>query len=272
MLFASSYASANDALNDTLIYHTYFGQATSVQQALTKGADPNTRDEHGWPALAAAADRSDKEAYPIAKALIEAGADVNAAKDRNYPLLNAIKNENEKLVALMVAADVNLRVKNIEGVSVYSIAKKLGNPKIIYQIEKELMEQAQTQTFLRGRQHLKQLTTQYAFHHCAFQYWGYYLRSKQDKNVDETLVKNRMQLHANDAAAIGQRAAQYFPTIFQSKYEQIASTQRESVSKTLNDMISNRNRRRLGVGTLKDMFKRCHLNKTPAYFHAIAAR
>ncbi|MDG1286631.1 MAG: ankyrin repeat domain-containing protein [Rickettsiales bacterium] len=270
LLLLSWQTHANEAMNETLIYHTYFGKAASVQQALVKGANPNTRDEHGWPVLAAAADRSGNEAYAISKALLEAGADVNAAKDRNYPILNAIKNENAPLVALMVAANANLRVRNAEGISVYSIAKKLGNSRIIYQIEKKLMEQAQTQTFLRSKQHLRQLTSQYAFHHCAFQYWGFYLRSKQDKEMDEEAIKDRMRTHANDASATGQRALQYFPNAYNAQYDKIISTQRANLAATLNKMISNRNRRRQGVGKTADMFKRCHLDKTPTYFHATA--
>lgn len=270
LVLAITPAYANKALSEALIYHVYFGKAAAVQNLMDKGADPNTRDEHGWPALAAATDRNDSQAYPIAKILIDAGADVNASHNQNYPLLNAIKNNRAPLVALLVAADANLRIRSPEGVPVYNVAKKLNNPDIIYYLEKQLFEEAQTQSFLRSKRHLKQLTSQYAFHHCAFQYWGYYLRSKQDKNMDEEALKNKMRKHAAKASAIGERTLRYFPKVFEEKFNEVAANQRKHISQTLNEMISNRNRRVQGVGKPKDMLKRCHLKRTPAYFHAVA--
>lgn len=277
LIFAfSSAAFANKdaakAINDALIYHAYFGTAKATQKLLARGGDPDTVDEHGWPILAIAADRNDDQATPIAKALIDAGANINAAYRNNYPLLNAIKNNNSSLVSMLVAADANLRIRSPEGVSVYKIAKKLGNKDIIYYLEKQLFEEAQTQKFLRSEQHISQLLQQYGFHHCAFNYWGYYLRSKQDKDADVEAIKQRMRNHAIHASEIGRRAATYFPKVYNEKFDNIVLKEREYVSKTLNDMISNRNRRIHGVGKVADMLKRCHIEKTPEYFHAVATQ
>lgn len=259
-------------LADSLIYQAYFGDAASTRELLRKGADPNTRDEHDWPVLAVAADRSDKQAYPIAYALIRAGADINAGHERNYPIINAIKNKNASLVALLVSEDVHLRVRGPDGLTAYQNAQKMKHPAILYFLEKEFFEQAQTQKFLRSKLHLRQLTSQYAFHHCAFQYWGFYLRSKQDQDMDEDAIRERMRKYAYAAQAIGERAAQYFPEIYRKEYDAIADKQRNYISEQLNKMISNRNRRQQGVGKISDLLKRCNINLTPEYFHAIAVK
>ena len=270
VMLPKSYASQE--LDKALIYHTYFGSLKDVERMLEKGASPNATDEHGWPVLAIAADRSDKQAYPIAKILVRKGADVNAAHERNYPLLNAIKNNNEPLVALLVSEEANLRARGPDGTPLYSTAKKLKNPTILYYIEKRLFEEQQLRSFLNSTKHLKQMSQIYRFDHCAFQYWGYYLRSKQDKDMKIEQIKDRMRQHAFRASATGERIAQYFPQFTEEKLKSIATKQRQYVSKLLNDMISNRNRRAKGVGKIKDMAKRCYLSKTPTYFHAEAIR
>jgi hypothetical protein len=258
------------ALRDAMIYHAYFGNAEGMRRALSKGGDPNTKDEHNWPLLAVAADRSDDQAYPISYLLLKAGANPDIAKDLHYPLINAIKNNNAPLVALLVADDANLRIYGPDGISAYKLAKKYNNPKIVYYLEKQFFEEAQTQQFLKSRLHLKQLTTQYAFHHCAFQYWGFYLRSKQDKDMNVEAIKNRMRFYANGASELSKRAAHYFPTVHEQKFDAIAEKQRDRIGNELNAMISNRNRREQGVGSIPDLILRCNLISTPDYFHAIA--
>lgn len=264
-------ASANGELNKSLIYYSYFGKADAVQRLLDQGADPNTLDEHGWPVIAVATDRTDGQALEISKALIKAGAEVNRAKGRNYAIVNAIKNRNVDLVAQLIYADANLRVKAPDGSNLMTFAKKKGNQEILEIVTKRVLEQRQFFEFLQSKMHIKQLTSQYGFHHCAFQYWGYYLRSKQDKNIDEEKIKDHMRYHANEATKIGRRALQFFPDVYNKQYDLIAGKQRKELTENLNKLISNRNRRIKGVGKTADMFKRCQLNKTPTYFHNIAA-
>ena len=262
---------ADDALGDSLVYHAYFGETQQVEQLLAKKADPNTKDEHGWPVIAVAADRSDGQAYDISKALIAAGADVNVARGSHYAIFNAIKHNNTKLVALLVAADADLNVKNADGLTVMAAARKTANAQTIDLLDKRIFEAIELQRFLLSIGHLKQLTSQYAFHHCAFQYWAYYHRSKQERDMDGEKIKNRARHHANAASKIGLLALQYFPQAYNQHYDVIAGKQRKHISGSLNELISNRNRRAMGVGEIKDLFKRCNLKKTPVYFHAVAA-
>lgn len=259
-------AQALDPLNESLVYHTYFGKVEEIQKLLVKGADPNTRDEHYWPVLAIAADRSDEQSYPIAKALIEAGAELDIGHQRNYPLINAIRNRNVPLIRLLVSQGANLMVKDSDGNSALSLARETRNHEIIDPLEKQLLEEEQTQIFLRSARHLWQITQQYAFHNCAFQYWGYYLQSNQDADMDENAVKDKIQYHARKIAALGRRALRYFPTTYRSKFDRIASDERQKITRELDDMISNRNRRRKGVGSLQDQLKRCGIEQSPLHY------
>ena len=89
--------------------------------------------------------------------------------------------------------------------------------------------------------------------------------------MDGEKIKNRARHHANAASKIGLLALQYFPQAYNQHYDVIAGKQRKHISGSLNELISNRNRRAMGVGEIKDLFKRCNLKKTPVYFHAVAA-
>ncbi len=267
-LFWSSPTFADKEMDNSLIYYTYFGKEHQAVSILEKGANPNAVDKHQWPALAIAADRSDAQSFPIAKALIEAGADINAGHNHNYPITNAIKNANLQLAELLINKGVNLRVHNQEGTPLLTLAKDLGDERIINLVEKILFEQKQTQDFLTSQAYLNQLTTTYKFNHCAVQYWNFYLRSKQDKDMNADNIKDIITFHANKAVAAGYAAAQYFPQVYTQSYEVMAGNQRATITENLNSLISNRNRRSQGVGTAADLAMRCKLSDVPTYFHS----
>ena len=247
-----------DALSESLIYHTYFGTAQEVQRLLDKGADPNSKDEHGWTALAIATGRNDANALPIATALIAKGADINAAVGRNYPLVNAIINKNGPLVSLLVAHDVSLQILDEKGNSMLQLAKAMGDQDVIYYIDKRLFELEQTKTFLYSGQHLWQIARRYIFENCAFQYWAFYLKSEQDKGkFDEAAMKKRISDHAAKAQQEASFGSHYFKVFQGANAQTLTTSARQMIYEQLNVMISNRNRRENGVGTEKDFDKRC---------------
>lgn len=246
-----------DPLNESLIYNVYFGTAADVQRLLRKGADPNATDEHQWPALAIASDRNDAESTPIAQALIEAGADVNNAHNLNYSLINAIRNNNVPLVELLLSHEASIRVYDARGQSPYAIAKKEGNEEILYYLEKIIFEERQLKSYLQSAVHLRQIMEKFTFNNCAFQYWSFYLNSKQDKNIDEAAMKKRIQGHANKAQEAGREGLRFFPTIFQNPLSKMTTQTRLAIYNELNGMLSNRNRRVHGVGKEADMQQRC---------------
>lgn len=250
-------AVASSALDESLIYHAYFGEGKDVERLLKKGANPNARDEHGWPALAIAADRSDKEAYPIAKALVDAGADVNYGVNGHYPIIGAIHNNNADTVRALLAERVNLAIRDEKGRTIMQLAREASNPLIYYYLSKIKQEEQQLQKFLRSNTHLRQILLQYTFHNCAFQYWAFYLKSQQDKNINEQSLRQRIKEHARIVSDTGTRGASFFPSIYQNSFGTITTETRDSIFNELNSMISNRNRRSQGVGKVTDMKKRC---------------
>ncbi len=249
--------SGSNPLDNSLIYHVYFGNAYDVKRLLKKGANPNATDEHHWPALAIASDRTDEQATSIAAALIEAGADVNTAYKDNYPIINATKNNNHELVRLLLIKEANPYVRNSKGQTPHSIARDKGYSEILYYLDKLAIEQQQIAQYLKSPTHLRQILDKFMFNNCAFTYWSFYLNSGQDKNVDKKYINAIMHNHALTAIEAGRKGLQYFPNIFVNPLSRLANKARNAIYNELNSMISNRNRRVNGVGTESDMYKRC---------------
>lgn len=244
-------------LEESLIYHTYFGTVQEVQRLLNKGADVNAKDEHGWPALAIAAARNDIHAFPIAQALIQKGANINAGVGRDFPLVNAILNKNERLVEVLMSRDVFLYITDKKGNSMPALAKAMGNNRILYMLEKRLFEEQQTKTFLYSPIHLWQIARRYVFDNCALQYWGFYYKSGQDKKVNLDQLRKRINGYAAKAQQDAAFGSRYFAALQAEKLKNLTAQARGIIYNELNAMISNRNRREQGVGTEKDFQKRC---------------
>ena len=256
-LTAPLLALAESALNESLIYHVYFGKAEDVKRLLYKGANANARDEHQWSALSIATDRSDGQAFPIAKLLVEAGANVNVMIDGQYPIITAIHNNNAELVKLLILHGANIDVSDDKGRTVERLAREAKDSRIADFISKIKIEEQQLLAYLRSRTHLRQIVERFAFNHCAYQYWGFYFKSGQDKNADRIKIEGRLRKYAREMKDSSTRAATFFPQIYSGLFQDVQSETRRLVYDQLNNMISNRNRRAQGVGTEKDFHKRC---------------
>ncbi|MEU1467386.1 hypothetical protein ABZ434_04090 [Streptomyces sp. NPDC005761] len=91
--------------DDHLIEAVCAGRATTVQQALWAGADPETTDADGVPALCLAVDAFDEA---VAVALLDAGADpLRSLPDGGTPLLRAVASGNAELTAAMLTPASN---------------------------------------------------------------------------------------------------------------------------------------------------------------------
>lgn len=244
-------------LEKALIYHAYFSSAVEVINLLDKGADPNAKDEHGWTALAIAADRADIQSTAIAHALIAKGAKVNEAVGRNYPLMNAIKNKNAPLVSILLQNKVNLAIADEKGNTPLALAKKMKNPTVIYYLEKRIFELAQLQAYLYSKEHLYQINQRFVTANCEYQYLSFYLKSEQDSAMDKTAITKRINKTASIISKSAAEGARYFPTYQGGNANTFGGNIRNAIFTELNGMISNKNRRENGVGTMKDMRKRC---------------
>ena len=91
------------------------GDVNALRRALANGASPNDHDQNGWEPLQYLCFHGDNEDGRLAclKALVEAGADINAGLDEwtnNRPLMYAAQYSNANVVAALLksGADVNL--------------------------------------------------------------------------------------------------------------------------------------------------------------------
>jgi ankyrin repeat protein len=249
--------SAANSLNESLIYYVYFGTARDVEQVLRLGADPNTVDKHQWPALAIASDRKSPESTPIAIALIRAGADMNRAHLNSYPIHNAIKNGNEKLVFFLLKRGVNLNVRDPQGLDPFQLAHISKNPQIKYYFSKLRFEEAQAKTFLKSKVHLWQRLKRFTYHNCAYQYWSFYVKSGQDKEIDIFKLQRDIAEHARKARVAGGHLLTHFRQMNRDRILGMTAQTRRTIYDELNSMVSNQYRSKHGVGKPADMEKRC---------------
>jgi hypothetical protein len=251
-------ANTGDALAYSLIYHVYFGKSTEVQRLLEKGADPNAKDEHGWTALAIASARSDiAEATAISSLLIEKGAQLNVKSGDSYPIFNAILNKNAPLAAVLLEHEVDLKVLDAKGQSVLAIAKKMEEQTIIYYLEKKYFEEEQLRTYLTSQLRYQQLMRKFTLANCYFQYWSFYLSSKQDEKMDEAALRTRINGFVSEISTVAAVGSPHFTSFRSESLNPFAANVRKAIFAELNDMISNRNRKANGVGTEADAVKRC---------------
>jgi uncharacterized protein len=111
----------------------YNGNVDIVLRLLADGTQPDVRDEKGYTALLWASFRAAvTDQVPVIRALIQAGADPNAATnagDANC-LIFAAQSGNEPAVAALIAggADVNARA---DGVTALMVAARCGETGIV---------------------------------------------------------------------------------------------------------------------------------------------
>ena len=105
------HADATDALFETARY----GTASEVKAALSAGADPGARDEHGYTPLHSAALGNDNSS--AIRALIEAGADPGARdKYGNTPLHIALAvNDNPSVIAALIEGGADPTARDDDG-------------------------------------------------------------------------------------------------------------------------------------------------------------
>jgi len=92
---------------------------------LAAGADPNAKDG-GTTALMRAA----QQGYPEnVKALIDAGADINAVDDDGWPAL--MRADSVEVVRVLVNAGADLTIKNKDGETALSMARRYDQTEVV---------------------------------------------------------------------------------------------------------------------------------------------
>ncbi|WP_432066261.1 ankyrin repeat domain-containing protein [Streptomyces sp. C10-9-1] len=96
------------------------GDAQAVEALLDAGADPDTADEHGTPALCLAVDTFD---LPVVEALLRSARLDRAGADGRTPLLRAIDNGARNITDALVGHGAHLWIKDAEGRDALTLAR-----------------------------------------------------------------------------------------------------------------------------------------------------
>lgn len=243
---------------EEMIYLVSFGRADDVRLLLEHGVSPQLRNSQNWPVIAVAAARRDGEAAKIVALLIAAGADVNATDAaKNFPLINAVRNENSAVVQALVAAGARVSVTAEDGSTIGEIAERTGNKALIAQVKEAMVQNRERISQERSAENRTRLLEDYAFQHCAFQYLRYYLDSKQDPAAEKTTATRQRIVQAEENITVVSQDLQTLFAITPKSIQHIAVAARQAIYRELEEMVSNRFRRSNGIGKESDLQKRC---------------
>lgn len=242
-----------------LPYKVRFGQATDVEILLEKGADPNQMNESGMPLVAVAASRTDGLAVPILRALIKAKANVNdGGFSKQYPIIIAARRGDAELMSFLLnEAYADFNVQDPNGAFPRDIAEHNGYLDLVAMIDAIQDERAKTLQDMYSPERRNQLIRELLFSSCGHNYMHYYFSTKQDDIPKEKqaealeLYKGRMVAALNDLQQIFQ--------MDQTALLSLATDASKRIFNELEALISNRNRRKHGVGKPEDLEKRCGL-------------
>ncbi len=245
------------ALDDDLIYRITFGSTEDIHILLEKGANPNARTSQGNPALSVAVERNDLEAVRMVRVLLGKGANPNAPdKAGNVPLVTAIKNKQAEMVVNLVEQGADVHATSAAGVTVMALAKQTGDTALMKPIQDKLGKEETDAAAMRTPERFRDIIRLYGFHSCAYQYWSYYLASRQvpeqQADTEKKIAASRAQL-----AQLLQQIRTYYPTTTTEELQHVADKAAHKVYEILDAMVSNRNRAEHGVGTDDDARHRC---------------
>ncbi len=130
---ASSETSGNtQAQLSEAVYRVNLGRADDVKLLITQGVSPDSKDDKGVPLLSLAAARADKEGINVVKALLEAGADINAKdKENQSALFYAARKGNREVVTLLLENKINYYSVDYTGNIARTIAFREGHTDIV---------------------------------------------------------------------------------------------------------------------------------------------
>ena len=244
-------------LDNDLIYRINFGSDDDIKVLLDKGANPNARSPQGDTALTLALTRNDSASADMVKTLLNKGADPNLQDSaRNYPVTLAAKFGRADLVSLMLDKGADFHTRDVNGTSLLEIAKQSGNPPTIKLIQDLIDKENSYIASMHSPERFKEIIRRYSFYSCYYQYWSYYLSSRQDPDQNSATEKKI----ADSKAALDKLLAQiqqFYPSTPTTQLQAVADTSAKMVSKQLDDLISNYNRGLNGVGHDDDAAHRC---------------
>lgn len=125
-------AKMKDDCNISILTYATLASRPSIMKILIgAGADVNAVDNsiHKFPLGNALKLTDPDDRYAVTKVLIDAGANVNVGYP-NTPLIEAVLEEDVRLVELLIASGANVNLPDRDSNSAYSLAAALGNQKL----------------------------------------------------------------------------------------------------------------------------------------------
>lgn len=246
------------SVDEELLYRINFGRYDDVKKLLDKGASPNAISSTGEYAITVAIGRDDKDSELIVKALLDKGANPNIYDKANeYPIVSATINNKTQTVADLLEKNANYHAKSATGKSIVEIARGNNNQKIVKMIQDKLDQESTAEAYMHTPERFKKVVRQYAFDSCTYQYWSFVLNSRQDPDKDKELASKIDNIKTNISSSIEQIQI-YYPTTQTMSLQKVSENTSKKIYYILDAMISNHNRRKLGVGVDDDANSRCH--------------
>lgn len=245
-------------VQDELSYRVEFGGPKDVKMLLEKGGNPNGVNDLGWPLVSVAARRTDGLSVQIVDMLVKAGADINqGGPSRQFPIIIAARNGDAALAQYLLEQGADSGVRDRNGVEPVEIAKYYGHDNVFDILEDLALQRAEAQARRTSPERLQELRGDLVKHACASQYMAYYFQSGMDsKRFSQQEIDEEMNARHTDMSTSINDLYQ----IFKVDMNDITAMREYGATEIYNEleaMISPRNRRKLGVGKLKDREKRC---------------
>lgn len=282
-------------LTSQLIYRTSLGRADDVRLLLKMKLNPSLTNKEGVPLLSLAAARKDNEALNVVKALVEGGADVNGKNTRGQTaLFFAAKNGNAPVVKYLMEQKINYYALDKNGDIARTYAHRAGHKEVVdlmddfvkaqtsaaleehstpeRNLEVQLSDDANEEKIVvedspkslpakkpeKPPVDVKKLVYDAAYNACAFQYWSYCRATEQTTDFSENLLRDTIAMHKENYS-VASRGLMEELKVDQAYIKKISDPSMQAVYNQINAMPSRTYRRQQGVGTFKDMEKRCSL-------------
>lgn len=253
-------AMAAESLDKELIYRVNVSRAADMQILLEQGANANAKDQGGLTALMLASQRRDSDALEIVKLLHQHGAKLNevGGDEKRTALHIAAESGNPDVVRYLLENDADFHLRDAKGRDALQTALHANQESTAALLQEAVNIELARAIEERSRTNMLKLARSYAYYSCGQQYLYYYLDSDQDMDIDKNKVKQAILDQNKVLDAIGAKLRMLFgiqtPTL-----KHVGDASREMVFGQLEDLVSNSNRRKLGVGTLRDLKSRCAL-------------
>lgn len=127
-----------------IVYRVNLGRADDVKLLLEKGLSPDMTDKAGVPLLALASSRKDREGLNVVKALLDAGADINARDGLGQTaLFYAARQGNADAVQFLLERNADYYAVDHFGDVARNVAHRQGHTDILQMMDGFVKEQAE---------------------------------------------------------------------------------------------------------------------------------